>query len=91
MPITKAAKKALRQTEQITKKNKVIKAEIDTLKKNFLKLIQEGQENEAKKLWLKLQKKFDKAAKHNIIKPNTVNRAKSRLQTMFNKKFKSKK
>ncbi len=90
MPVTKAAKKALRQGAIRTKKNTIAKAEISTLKKNLLKAIEGAKENEAKEIWLKLQKKLDKAAKTNLIAKNTVNRTKSRLKHKINQKFKKK-
>lgn len=87
MPVTKAAKKALKQGVIRAKKNAVAKAEIMTLKKKLTKMIEAGKENEAKQIWLKLQKKLDKAAKTNLIAKNTVNRTKSRLTKRLNQKF----
>jgi len=87
MPIRKSAKKSLRQTKERTQKNKLEKAEIETLKKKFLKALESGDEAKAKELLLKLQKKLDKAAKSNLMKKNTVSRTKSRLTVRLNKKF----
>jgi len=90
MPVSKAAKKALRQNEVRTKKNTIAKAEIDTLKKNLKKAIESDKAKEAKEIWLKLQKKLDKAAKVNLIKSNTVDRIKSRLSKKIDQKFSKK-
>jgi len=90
MPVTKAAKKALRQNEIRTKKNTIAKAEIDTFKKNLKKAIESGDEKKAKEIWLKLQKKLDKAAKVNLIKSNTVDRVKSRISAKMHRKFSKK-
>ena len=87
MPIKKSAKKALRQTQRLTQANKVIRSEINTLKKNLLKAIGDSKEKEAKELLLKLQKKMDKAAQRNIVKKNTVSRTLSRLQGKLNSQF----
>jgi len=87
MPIKKSAKKALRQTQKLTQTNKIIKSEINTLKKNLLKAIGDTKEKEAKELLLKLQKKMDKAAQRNIVKKNTVSRTISRLQSKLNTQF----
>jgi small subunit ribosomal protein S20 len=90
MPVSKAAKKALRQNVVRTKKNTIAKAEIDTLKKNLKKAIELGNQSKAKEIWLKLHKKLDKAAKINLIKSNTVDRIKSRLSKKIEQKFSKK-
>ena len=68
MPITKSAKKALRQSEKkrsINKKNnKALKAEI----KKLQKLTETNNIEEAKKQLNIVYKKLDKAAKTNLIK-----------------------
>jgi len=87
MPIRKSAKKSLRQTKARTQKNKLQKAEIETLKKKFLKAVEDQNEGEAKNILLKLQKKLDKAVSVNLVKKNTASRVKSRLAIRFNKQF----
>jgi len=87
MPITNAAKKALRQTAKKAATNRIIKAEIETLKKKVKKAIEAANENEAKELWQKLQKRLDKAAKTGLFKKNTADRVKSRLKISINKTF----
>jgi len=89
MPITKSAKKALRQSEKrrlINKKNnKIVKAEI----KKLQKLIDSNIINEAKEQLKIVYKKLDKAAKTNLIKDNKASRLKSRLTKKLNLKSKN--
>jgi len=89
MPITKSAKKALRQSEKrrsINKKNdKIVKAEI----KKLQKLIDSNKINEAKEQLKIVYKKLDKAAKTNLIKDNKASRLKSRLTKKLNLKSKN--
>ncbi|NLA08138.1 MAG: 30S ribosomal protein S20 [Parcubacteria group bacterium] len=89
MPITKSAKKALRQSEKrrlINKKNnKIVKAEI----KKLQKLIDLNKINEAKEQLKIVYKKLDKAAKTNLIKDNKASRLKSRLTKKLNSKSKN--
>lgn len=79
MPITKSAKKA----DRASKKKKVFnlrrKNQMQSVIKEYKKLIAAQKEDEAKKLLPKLQKAIDKATKRGIIKKNTASRKKSRL------------
>ncbi len=79
MPITKSAKKAIRQSQRRKirnlRKNKVLK---DLLKK-VANLILEKKTEEAKKLLSKTYKLLDKAAKTGLIKKNTASRKKARI------------
>jgi len=80
MPITKSAKKALRQSEarrvRNIKKRKGLK---DLLKKVRL-LIFGKKAKEAKELMPEVQKILDKSAKTNLIKENKARRIKSRME-----------
>lgn len=85
MPITKSAKKALRQNIKRRKNNLIYK-------KNFKKLIKEAnflvsnkKIEEAKILLPKIYKSLDKAAKKNVIKKNTAARKKSHITKAINK------
>jgi len=78
MPIIKSAKKAMRQTQKRTEKNRGVKADIKKVLKEALKAI----ENNAKDVGEKIkavQAKLDKAAKNNIFHPNKVARKLKRL------------
>ncbi len=85
MPITKSAKKALRQSEKRRIKNLRQKREIKDLFKQVTKLVSEKKIDEAKPLLPRYYKKLDKAAKTNLIKKNTASRKKSRLTNLINK------
>ena len=79
MPITKAAKKALRQNPKRKVRNIQRKKKIKSLIKQAKNLIAENKISEAKKLLPEIYKALDKAAKVNTIKKNTASRKKSRM------------
>ncbi len=79
MPITKSAKKALRQSIKKKKSNLLKKEEMKDVVKKITKLKEKGEKEEAKKLVSSAYKAIDKAAKKGVIKKNTASRKKSRL------------
>ncbi len=79
MPIKKAAKKALRQSEKRRVRNRAQKQKMRSLLKKIKLLISENKNDEAKKALPKVYKALDKAAKVNLIKKNTASRIKSRI------------
>ena len=79
MPITKSAKRALRGSSKKKKFNVQKKIVLKKTKKDFLKLIEEGKIEDAKKMLPKAYKLLDKAAKVNLIKKNRAAREKSKL------------
>lgn len=79
MPITKSAKRALKESSKKRKTNLKKKIVLKKTKKDFLKLIKEGKIEEAKKITPTLYKLLDKAAKTKLIKKNKARREKSRL------------
>ncbi len=79
MPITKAAKKALRQSKRRRVKNLQKNKKLKDLLKEIRILISEKKIDEAKKLLPQVYKALDKAAKTNLIKKNTAARKKSRI------------
>ncbi len=85
MPITKSAKKALRQNKRRRAKNvkqsRSLKDEIKALKKLMAKKDKKG----ANEALPKVYKSLDKAAKTNLIKKNTAARLKSRLTKAVNR------
>lgn len=85
MPITKSAKKALRQN----KKRRVHNLEIKTHFKNEVralkKLVTDKKVEEAKALLPKVYQALDKSAKTHVIDKNTASRLKSRLTKLVNK------
>ncbi len=85
MPITKSAKKALRQNKKRRDQNlrriNVLKQKV----KEFKKLVSANKKEEALKLLPLVYKAIDKARKTGLIKKNTASREKSRLIKLLNK------
>jgi len=85
MPITKSAKKALRQNKRRRERNL---RRLDILKntiKKIKKLVEANKKEEALKLLPITYKAIDKAAKTGIIKKNNADRKKSRLTKLISK------
>ena len=85
MPITKSAKKALKQSYKKKKANIRRKVFFRTTVKEFKKAIIAKEFDKAKELLPRVYKSLDKAAKKNTIRKNTASRRKSRLTQMLNK------
>ena len=85
MPITKSAKKALRQNIRREKSNLLKKGKLKNLIKEVKSLISQKKIEEAKKLLPQVYKLLDKAAKIGLIKKNTAARKKSRIVKLLNK------
>ncbi|MFH1180856.1 MAG: 30S ribosomal protein S20 [bacterium] len=79
MPITKSAKKALRQSKRRRTKNIKAKNKVKSILKETRSLLSQKKAEEAKKLLSEVYKALDKAAKTGVIKKNTANRKKSRI------------
>lgn len=84
-PITKSAKKALRQSKKRRARNIRRKQAFKDIVKNIRKLALENKKKEAEALLPKAYKALDKAVKTRIIKKNTASRKKSRLTKLVNK------
>ncbi len=78
MPITKSAKKALRQSLARKKGNLSRKIRLQKIEKQIKKLLEKKQYQEAGKMLPLLYKAVDKAIKSNILKKNTGARIKSK-------------
>jgi small subunit ribosomal protein S20 len=85
MPITKSAKKALKQGEKKKVFNLRRKKKVEDTVKVVKKLVKEGKVKEANALLPKAFSALDKAAKGNTIKDNTAARKKSRLNAFVKK------
>ena len=85
MPITKSAKKSLRQIKKRALRNLQQKNTIKTLIKKTLKAATAGDTDKVTDLLRQTQKAIDKAAKRNVLKKNTANRKKSRLAAKVRK------
>jgi len=89
MPITKSAKKALRQSLKKRTRNVLKMKKLKSLLKEVKTLVtrvQAKREDEAKKLLPQVYKLLDKAAKTGLIKKNTADRKKSRITKLISKK-----
>lgn len=89
MPNLANAKKALRQSKKRAERNKLIKAEIQSLRVKLRKAITGKKLDEAKEVARLVGKKLDKAHAKQIFKKNTVARYKSRLMKKINALTKS--
>jgi len=85
MPITKSAKKALRQNVRRRARNLVYRKKMRGLIKQVRTLVEEKKIEEAKKLLPQVYKILDKTAKIGIIKKNTASRKKARITKLVNK------
>jgi len=85
MPITKSAKKALRQNRTKRLFNLRRSKQMRSLIKQINQLIKEKKKPEALKLLPQIYKAVDKAAKRGVIKKNTASRKKSRLTKAIDK------
>ncbi len=84
MPIKESAAKALRQAKKHTERNKKVKANIDWLKRKFLKAVVAKDKKEAVNFYAKIQKALDRGLQKGILKKNTVARTKQRLMKKVN-------
>ncbi len=78
MPNKANARKALRQAEKRTARNKVVKDAYKSAIKTVKKAVATGEKDLKEQLRL-AQKRLDKAAKKGVIKKNTAARKLSRL------------
>lgn len=85
MPITKSAKKALRQSKKRRIRNlRQLRAMRDIIK-DIRKLVLENKKEEALKLLPKAYKLIDKTVKIGLIKKNNADRKKSSLTRLITK------
>ena len=82
MPITKSAKKAMRQSLSRKARNLRRKNTYKNALKELLKTASSGNKKEAEKLLPKVYKAIDKAAKTNVIAKNKAARLKSKAAKM---------
>jgi small subunit ribosomal protein S20 len=84
MPITKSAKKALRQNLRRRKINSIYKQRMKELFKKIKQLIAVQKKEAAEKLLPDYYKAVDKAAKVKVIKENAAGRKKASLTKLVN-------
>ncbi len=85
MPIIKSAIKRVRSAERRRKRNVSAQRNCKDLMKKFTKLVEQGDQEEAKKLYPQLQKSLDMAVKKNHLHTNNVGRKKSNFAKMIAK------
>ncbi len=85
MPITKSAKKALRQSKRRKIRNVQRKEKIKSLLKEVKNLVSQKKIEGAKKLLPRVYESLDKAAKTGLIKKNTASRKKSRMARLISR------
>lgn len=85
MPITKSAKKALKQSKKKRVFNLKRLKKMRSLVKESRSLIKNKKKEEALKKMPQVYKAIDKAAKRGVIKKKTANRKKSRLAKAIGK------
>ena len=79
MPIKHVALKQLRKDAKRTERNRALRSELKTLKKQFLSLLAQGKPQEARQLLPTVMRRFDHAAAKRVVHRNTASRIKSRL------------
>lgn len=83
MPITRSAKKALRQSLRRRARNLAYKKKIKDLLKKVRTLVSQQKKEEAKQLLPQVYKALDKAAKVGVIKRGAADRKKSRITKLI--------
>ncbi len=86
MPIKHAALKQMRKDRKRSQRNSAIHAEVKTLTKRLLTLLDESKFDEASTLVQLVSKKYDHAASRNVIHRNTAARAKSRFMRQIHQR-----
>ncbi len=86
MPITKSAKKALRQNIKRRAENKARKRSLKTLIKDARAAAAQSDRGKKEAILPSIYKALDKAAKSGLIKKNSAGRKKSRLTKLLAKK-----
>ena len=85
MPITRSAKKALRQNIRRRARNLLKKDAVRGAIKRYKKFVEAKKIDDAKAELAKVYKALDKAAKTHVIEKNKASRLKSRLSRLLKK------
>ena len=85
MPIKHAALKQIRKGRKLESRNQAVRAELKTLTKRLLGLLNAQKVDEATTLIHVVASKYDRAASKGILHRNTADRYKSRLMHRLNK------
>lgn len=84
MPTTKSAVKRMRTAEKSRQANMAVKSRIRTQRRKVLEAVAASNKPEAEKGFSELVSLYDKAVKRDVLKLNTVSRAKSRIAARIN-------
>jgi small subunit ribosomal protein S20 len=84
MPNLENAKKALRQNKKRADRNKIVNAELKSLRVKLRKMIDSKNLEQSQEVAKLVCKKLDKAQQKKVLKKNTVARYKSRLMKKVN-------
>ena len=87
MPNTNTAKRALRKSTKRRETNRAKRSMLRTLIKKVRLSAAAGNQDEAKKAFILVQKRLDQAASKNLVHANTASRLKSRLNAVLKKAF----
>lgn len=79
MPIKRAAVRHIRKDRRRVARNKAVRSELKTIKKQFTALLSQQKREEATRLIPLLMSRFDRAATKGMIHRNTASRTKARL------------
>ncbi len=79
MPIKHAALKQIRKDGKRRQRNQAVRAQLKTLTKQFLTLVNGQQLDEARLMIPRVEQRYDRAAAKGVIHRNTAARLKSRL------------
>ena len=79
MPNTKSAERRMRNSARKQAHNRSIKTRLRSLEKGYLRVLGDGNKEEAAKALRAISSAFDKAAKSGVVHRATANRKKSRL------------
>ncbi len=87
MPNTNTAKRALRKSTKRRETNRAKRSMLRTLIKKVRLSAAAGNQDEANKAFILVQKRLDQAASKNLVHANTASRLKSRLNAVLKKAF----
>ncbi|WP_459555082.1 30S ribosomal protein S20 [Lacunimicrobium album] len=90
MPNTNTAKRGLRKAEKRRLENRSKRSMLRTLIKRVRTLAADGNQDEAKKAFIMVQKRLDQASAKNLVHANTASRLKSRLNALLKRTFAAK-
>jgi small subunit ribosomal protein S20 len=83
----KSALKRIRQTAKQNLRNRPLRANLRSTIRKFIDLLEDGEANQIKSAYSRIQKTIDKAVSKGVLHVKTAARKKSRLMRAVNKKL----